>query len=99
MSRDLFGAVERIARIASARTTKEALALASALQEDTTRDLIQCVKELRSSVDKLWDNSNKTGKATNALVVLTVILGICTIVLVYLTWTLANPPIVVPNGS
>ena len=94
-----FGTFERLARIANASTTKEALALASALQEDTTRDLIQCVTDLRSSVDRLWDSSRKTGTATAALLVLTVILTLCTIVLVYLTWTLANPPSVLPNGS
>ena len=95
-----FGAVEKIVRIATAKTTREALAFASALQEDTTRDLIHCVKELRSSVDRLWDSSKKTSKATNALLILTVILTLCTIVLVYLTWTLANPPSVLqpPNG-
>ena len=90
MSKDLFGVVEKISRIASARTTKEALALASALQEDTTRDLIDCVKDLRTSVNSLWSSSRKTGAATYALVVLTVILTVCTVVLVGLTWTLAK---------
>ena len=94
-----FDTIEKFARIANARTTREALALASALQEDTTRDLIQCVKDLRSSVDRLWNSSSKAGKVTAALLVLTVILTLCTIVLVYLTWTLANPPSVLPNAS
>ena len=91
MSEDTFGKVEKFARIASAKTTKEALAFASAIQEDTSRDLIQCVKELRCSVDRLWESSRRTSKATNVLVVLTATLAVCTVVLVYLTWILANP--------
>ena len=62
MSTGAFGAIEKFAHISSARTTKEALAFAAAIQEDTSRDLIQCVKELRCSVEKLWKSSRKTSQ-------------------------------------
>ena len=92
MSSDSFGSLEKLARIASAKTTKEALALASAIQQDASRDLIQCVEKLQSSVDELRESSDKTNKSTNKLVLLTLVLTACTAVLVYLTWILANTP-------
>ena len=86
MAHDNLGDVVRqILEIAEADTTQRAVALSTALQEGSSRKLIQGIDQLNNSVTALARSTARLGWATWVLVALTIVLAVLTGVLVWKT--------------
>ena len=80
---DLGGDLKQLLDIAQADTTQLAVALSTALQEGSSRKLIQGVDRLNVSVAALAKSTIRLGMATWVLVALTTVLAVLTGVLVW----------------
>lgn len=96
---DLGNDLKHLLGIAEADTTQKAMALATALQEASSRKLIQGVQELNAGVEKLNEFLAKLTAAVNRLnrgsrwlVGLTVVLTACTVALLFVGYSQLSAP-------